>query len=186
MPNREAFWHHLRQLTQGAHDALMEQGTGTKHLCFYTTNRAFVPRSHAAMLSEVTNNFATLYAALKKIAEPFAAQHRVFRLLGVKFSKLQPLPAGRGSAKGKGAAPACKTKVKALRHYPKPRGDAAAPVQRYASAKFAKAPPSPLKKPPRQAQPRSPAAKRVSAARRRTAPARRAKKMPALAHVRHA
>ncbi|CBZ28514.1 putative DNA polymerase kappa [Leishmania mexicana MHOM/GT/2001/U1103] len=172
VPSREAFWQHLRQLAQGAHDVLREQGTGTKHVCFYTTSRAFVPRSHAAMLSEVTNSFAKLYAALEKVAEPFAAQHREFRLIGVKFSKLQPLPAGRRSTKGKGAAPVCKTKVKVARHYPKQRGDAAAPAQRYAAAKMAKT--------PRRAQPRSPVAKQVSAARHRTAPTCREKKVSAL------
>ncbi|AYU80306.1 hypothetical protein LdCL_280020200 [Leishmania donovani] len=128
VPICEAFWYHLRQLTQGAHDVLMKQGAGTKHVCFYTTSRAFVSRSHAAMLSEATNSFAKLYAGLEKVAEPFAARHREFRLIGVKFSKLQPLPVGGGrrSAKGKGAAPVCKAKVKAVRHYPKPRDDAAA------------------------------------------------------------
>ncbi|TPP40486.1 ATPase associated with various cellular activities (AAA) family protein [Leishmania donovani] len=124
VPICEAFWYHLRQLTQGAHDVLMKQGAGTKHVCFCTTSRAFVSRSHAAMLSEATNSFAKLYAGLEKVAEPFAARHREFRLIGVNH-EMTP--------------------------------------QRYASAKIAKTPPSPLKKPPRQAQPRSPAAKRDAA-----------------------
>ncbi|CAC9503430.1 putative DNA polymerase kappa [Leishmania infantum JPCM5] len=102
VPICEAFWYHLRQLTQGAHDVLMKQGAGTKHVCFYTTSRAFVSRSHAAMLSEATNSFAKLYAGLEKVAEPFAARHREFRLIGVKFSKLQPLPGGGGKKVGEG------------------------------------------------------------------------------------
>ncbi|KAK7196145.1 impB/mucB/samB family/impB/mucB/samB family C-terminal domain containing protein [Novymonas esmeraldas] len=87
-----AFWCHLRRLTEGAHQVLVEQKTGTRHVCFCTTNRAFDHRSHSTTLPHVTDSFEELYAALEKVAQPYASQHRSIRLLGVSFTQLQPIP----------------------------------------------------------------------------------------------
>ncbi|KAG5500472.1 hypothetical protein JKF63_03565 [Porcisia hertigi] len=101
IPSRQAYWKHLRQLTKGAHAVLEEQSTATKHLSFHTTDRNFLSHSHSTMLPAVTNNFSVIHAALVEMARPFAGQHRQFRLIGVRFNKLQPLPTGTQTTRSK-------------------------------------------------------------------------------------
>jgi DNA polymerase kappa len=92
LPSPEAFRMRLRQLVKGAHAALLQQGAGTRHVCFTTIDHSFTEHSHSSTLPRLTASYTMLLKAIADLAEPFVSRHREFRLIGVNFRKLQRVP----------------------------------------------------------------------------------------------
>lgn len=165
LPTREAYFKQLRKLTEGAHKVLLEQGSGTRFVCFYHTDHAFEAHSHATTLPRVTDDLEVLYTAVAQLAEPLATQHRAFRLLGVNFSRLQPLstatspntPRSQDKAKQAGSG----------HRYPKRRASAQAQAPRRSTQKKAAA--------PQHVRERVQAAQAAAPTRRRSSPVKQAK-----------
>ncbi|KPA85341.1 putative DNA polymerase kappa [Leptomonas pyrrhocoris] len=98
LPSPAAFRLQLRQLVRGAHDVLVQQGAGTRHISFSTIDHSFRERRYSTTLPILTASYGSLCKAAASLAEPFVPRHREFRLIGVNFGKLQRMPARSSSS----------------------------------------------------------------------------------------